>query len=447
MIKVIVFVILLALSACAVKYSSGSVNSNVRNYNALENSAQVKRVVFNCDFDKVARQEFNQLGDYCRKTTNVDYVSYFIPPDIQSTTGYREHIIQNIKIRTHGNMIYKHYLPLFGNDEARFLSRDMDLQPPTSFAVQSGNAYTIVLTKKDILGRVYIAPTLSIRSFKPRAGITANKITDYDISYQIPPYLYTVQYALNHTSELLGAPDKSKYIQPLTLEQKEELAVYNDTLRKYFEKYEELQDKKSITPADIVFPILGKEKQNKGLPSPINVPLSPAYNGKYLSDFLPPYQIEKIEIFLEDSSRSVNLQKRFSKEDIYKVIDDENRQAALFYKGNLAGRPLLRYTYTAIPPAADDGLLWAEIESLGLGYIYSDIAKTIIVDMYIDKLYNISELSKLCVNEGAFSEKLLNNGHTQETVFRYLSYLRSDAVPGCSQNQLEIVEHLPTILD
>jgi hypothetical protein len=437
----------MALSACAAKYSSGSVNPDVRNYNALENNAQVKRIVFNCDFDKVARQEFHQFGDYCKKSANLDYVSYFVPPDIQSTVGYREHIIQNIKVRTKNNMIYKHYLPLFGNDEDRFWARDMDLHPPTSFAVRNSDTYVIVLTKKDILGRVYIAPTLSVRSFKPRAGVLANNITDYNISYQIPPYLYTVPYALDHTSELLGAPDKSNYLKLLTPEQKEDLAAYDDTLRKYFETNGELQDRNSVTFADIVFPILGKEKYNKGLPSPINVPLSPAYNGKYLSDFLPPYQLEKIEIFLEDSSGSVNLQKRFSKDDIYKVIEAKDEQAALFYKGGLAGKPILRYTYTAIPPAMDDGRLWTEFEALGLGYIYSDIAKTIIADMHIDKLYDIADLSRLCVNEKNFSEKLLSGGYTQETVRRYLSRLRSDAVPGCSRNQLEIVERLPMIFD
>ncbi|MDR2401379.1 MAG: hypothetical protein LBD73_06995, partial [Deferribacteraceae bacterium] len=159
---------LLLFTACAPKLQTGSVNPLTLDYPSMERAKDIKTVMFRCDYDKVARADFKKHGDYCGYAKNSDYVSYFIPPDAQSTNTFRYFAAHNAKyFSVDGlNSPYKYYQFFSGMNIDRLKRLDFNDLPPTGFAVTHDEDVILGFTRKELLARLYIAPSLIISSFE-----------------------------------------------------------------------------------------------------------------------------------------------------------------------------------------------------------------------------------------------------------------------------------------
>jgi hypothetical protein len=226
---------LVFITGCAPKLQTGSVNPNTFDFPSMESAKDIKTVSFRCDYDKVARADFKKHGDYCGYAKNSDYVSYFIPPDSQSTNTFRYFTAHNAKLFLHDglNSPYKYYLFFSGMDIERLKRLDFNDLPPTGFAVSHDEDIILGFTKKELLARLYITPILTINAFESGAK---EVLGDYTATYQLPPYKFTLKLTVPSLGRFLGLPDEERYKGALSQKQIQELSLYNGLLKGSLEK-------------------------------------------------------------------------------------------------------------------------------------------------------------------------------------------------------------------
>jgi hypothetical protein len=434
--RVLAFFSLILLSACAQKMQTGSVNPMTVDYPSMEKATDVKTVSFRCDYDKVARADFKKHGDYCGYAKNSDYVSYFIPPDTQSTNSFRYFAAHNAKLFFEDglNSPYKYYQVFTGMNLERLKKFDFNDLPPIGFAVTYDEDIILGFTAKELLARLYIAPTLTVNSFELKARREGVTFSDYEATYQIPPYKFTLKMLQPSMARFLGLPDSERFPGALSQRQTGELALYNGLLKASLEK-RDMNRYGSFRQAH-VHPYLAD-----GTPGFIKT-VSPLAGEGFFNEYLPPYRLYQIEIFIIDNKTgALRLSKLFKFDDILRVIISPEDFPVLFYRHKYE-KVMVRYTHIALPPKLVRN---KNIDALGAPFIYSDMARRIQTELYIEKFYDISGLSKICVNEEQYKKRLAERGYNESDIKVFQSYLK-DARDACTPNQLEIIEHLPEII-
>jgi hypothetical protein len=419
---------------------TGSVNPAVLDYQSMERAKDVKTVSFRCDYDKVARADFKKYGDYCGYAKNSDYVSYFVPPDSQSTNTFRSFIAHNAKLFLNDgiNSPYKYYLYFSGMDLEKLKKGEVYDAPPTGFAVSYENDFILGFTRKELLARLFIAPTLIINSFETKGGAAARATTrgavalsDYETTYQIPPYKFTLQMSAPDMGRFLGLPDPKNFQGYLSARQTETLNTYNGLLKGTLEK-RDMNRYAAELPA-YRYPYLGGN-------TALIKTARPLPGESFLNEYLPAYRLYQIEIFLFDKNGKPRPAKLFRFEDILRVIVSAEDFPALLYR-HKQEKVMVRYVHIALPPKNDGGLP----DTMGTGFIYSDMARRIHTELYIERFYDISDLSAMCVNEEQYQKRLARRGYNQEDIKVFRTYLKNTK-DACTLNQTEITEHLPEII-
>jgi hypothetical protein len=419
----------------------GSVNPMVGDYSSMEAAKDTKTVTFRCDYDKVARGDFKKHGDYCGYAKNSDYVSYFIPPDAQSTNAFQYFIAHNAKFFSSDglNSPYKYYQFFSGMNIDMLKNGEFDDTPPTGFAIVHDGDFVLGFTRKELLARLYISPSLVINAFKPmeRQKETLS-LNDYEATYQITPYKFTLAMALPHLGRLLGLPDAAAFPGALSQQQQQSLKLYDGLLNGSLAKRD--MNRYASIRFSYLHPYLAKDS-SPAAQNIVQTAFPPEGEG-FINEYLPSYKLDKIEIFVFDKNGALMPVKTFKTDDIMRVIISPEEFPALLYRHRLE-KAVVRYTHTAIPPKRE----WiSELDILGAGFIFSDMAENIQTDLHIERFYNISGLSKICINETRYVKRLAERGYNQEDIKVFQSYLKDTRDMTCTPNQLEIIEHLPEII-
>ncbi|MDR2104375.1 MAG: hypothetical protein LBP51_01325 [Deferribacteraceae bacterium] len=426
--------LLLITVGCAPKLQLGSVNPLAVDYLSMEAAKDVKTVSFRCDYDKVARADFRKHGDYCGYAKNSDYVSYFIPPDSQSTNIFRYLLAHNAKLFEQDglNSPFKYYLFFSNMDIERLKRTDFNDLAPTGFAVSHDDDIVIGFTKKELLARLYITPILAINSFE---GGAEDLLSDYTATYQLPPYKFTLKMSVASLGRFLGLPDPDSYKSALTQRQKQELKIYSGLLKGSLDKRE--MNRYAADRALFLHPYLAPNSLRGFLKT-----ARPLQGEGFLNEYLPAYRLYQIELFIIDNKTGkARLAKLFRLDDILSVIISPDEFAALIYRHRFE-KVMVRYTHIALPPKLAES---RNVASLGTAFIYSDMARRIHTELYIEKVYDLSELPRICVNEQQYKRRLAARGYNEDDIRIFQSYLK-DSQDRCTPNQLEIIEHLPEIL-
>ncbi len=444
----IVFSVFLLYGCAARPTMGGSVDYNVRSYEELSQSPAKKTVNYYCNFDRIARQDFNALGDYCSKANNQDYVSYFVPFDIQSTTGFDSYLIHNVSEINSNNKNYKYYQIYSNNNLTRLSQFDFDIAPPTSFAIMlDNNSYAIAITKRDLLARTTVYPGLYIHSLAPDNGTTGDQIGDYTVTFSIPPYSYKIKYNDSTIGRMLGLPDYTNLTGALDAKRKADLKAYNDALNSYWkspEKYKYSPAK--ITAIDYAIPQLGVNKfKNPSMPSDLILRVqSPQNEEKLANQYLPFYELRSIDI-IQVSGSTESVLKTFTGDDIAKVLISFDDNPALIYKGNVSdARLVIRYNHEVVRPQML-GLQKYYSELLGIGYIYSDIAPKIETNLAIERYYPLEKLPTDCIDVKKLTDTLNNKGVKKESIDRLVSRLSKERMRSCTMDQKSIGDILPAL--
>lgn len=407
-----------------------------------------KTVSYNCDYAKVAKGEFTKMWDYCEAPDNQDYVSYFIPPDIQSSSGYSAFLAANVfsLSRRGEDSSYKYYQVFAGNDLARLQKLDMKQVQPESFAVENDGKVFIAINKRDLLARVYIAPSYSLISFAPSKA-QPDQLRDYSVSYQIMPYLFTIPYEDSMMGRYMGLPDYSVFGGSLSIAQKSDLNKYNVVLTDYWKKPGGFTSSAKVLSAeDFVFPQYSGARLLKsteaGSPVPVKFALPPD-GGGYLNDYLPPYQLTRIDII--DSNGKIL--KRFDSDDIYRTLISVNDWESLIYADNKTeDGVIIRYTHEAIEPR-NVNFNKALSKRLGIDYVYSDIAPVINTDMKINNFFPIKDLPAVCIDKNALSAFLTQRTGQAEDAGKYLNLLNQAQSSRCTANERSMMYWLHDIFE
>ena len=439
--------LIVVLVGCASKPSvGGSVNFDTRNFNDFSREKTTKTVNYYCNFERIATQDFSKSGDYCLKADNHDYVSYFIPFDIQSTTEFKSHLTRTVSEAKRTGKSYKYYQIYSGNNLNRLLTFDFDISPPTSFAIIVDNdSYFIALTKKDLLARYIIYPGLNIRSLQPVNETESDRVDGYTVTFSIPPYSFKAQYEDSVIGRLLGLPNYYQLTGVLDGNRKLDLSKYNESLADYWSfpnKYKYSHDMISIV--DYAIPRLGAEKfKNSTLPSDLDLRPEPLIDQEgYINDYLPYYRLRSIEI-VQLSDNIENVLKTFSGDDIAEALISLNDYSALVYKGSSTeGRVVIRYNHEAEKPNSL-GISNYYSESLGVGYIYSDIASLIETNLNIEKFYTLEKLPVNCMDIKKITETMNKRGVQRDKIDYFVSRLSKEKYNNCTAVQKSINDILP----
>lgn len=397
------FMAVTVFSGCGLAYKGG-VNSKTYNYALLSQHEDRKVVDYVCNYEKIAAQDFSRFGDYCPKAPNQDYVSYFIPPDVQSTVGFRVFTAQSVANiangQNSGRLVYFNIYSESGNAE----DFSFKLTPPTSFAMEFKDYRYIAITKRDLLARQTVYPELTVRSFAVDTGKAGTLLSDYSVTYQIGSYIFKVPYTDNQTGRYLGLPTFEEYQGSLSGQRKISLEAYSVAISSFWENpMGHRYSADYLTGMDYAIPAVGRSKVKRGVNTDAGVKIAPpAENEGLLSDYLPSYKLKEINIVYTGADGAESVVHTYSEDEIYSLLINPDADAALVYRALVIPDELsLNFVYEANEPLLT-GLTRTQLDTLGLGYIYSDIAYTLVVNLAIENYYKLENFPVACLTEDTF---------------------------------------------
>lgn len=436
---------------CAVHNTGGSVNYDVRDYQALMKAGDIKKVDYYCNFEKIAGGDMEAYGDYCLKADNEDYVSRYVSFDVQSTNVYRNHLVQMVamvSMEKGGAWQLKYYQIFSLDDYDKLMVYDIEPAQPTSFTLLDDDGFQIIISKADLLARRKIYPELTVHSLKSDVTPPAS-INDFNIKYQIAPYIYNIKYSDPLRGRLLGLPDYQVFAGKYDSVKEIQINRYAEELDKYWKnptayKY----DPAKATVVDFAIPQLGREKfSSDNVPTDIRPrPVSPYVYEGLLNDYLPSYVLDRVEIVYIDTAGVEKVAKTFTNDDIMNVLVSYEDHSALVYGDTpVDGWVAIRFIHKAQPPAVS-GLKPVTAEQLGIGYIYSDIGTEIHTSLYVERFYQINKLPRACVNDKEFISSMIDAGYAEEDALNVLSGMDPAPFTKCTPAQTSIGEMLPYII-
>ena len=418
----IVAISLLLLAGCAkAGLSGGSVDKNVRDFNALQASGKTKRVDYYCSFDKIAAA----TGEYCIGGDNQDYVSYFTKFDNASVRNQLINTVSMINSEPVSGQLryYQIYAPQGSFEKLK--QYDIEDTPPTSFAIKDGESFRLVISKSDLLMRAKIYPGLNIMAVEDAQTMNIN---DYTAVYRLVPYVFKVKYADAEIARILGLPDYTELAGKLDSIKKIQLNNYISMLNEFWQAPDaQKYSADKLTGMDYAMPQLALPKLGSA-ESSINLKISPPFPSEgLLNSYLPSYDLEKIMLIYSDASGNELIAHTFERNDIIRTLISYDNEALVYTDAIPEGDITLRFVHKATAPAAT-GLNSSAAETLGLGWIYSDIAATAETNLHIERFYQLEELPRNCVDKDKFIISFIDKGHTKaeaENIYERLNPVKS----------------------
>ncbi len=395
----------------------GRVNASVNSFERLKNAGQTKNVEVTCDFTKIMAGRYANRYDYCTKPANDDYISYFVPFDVQGSYDFYHLLVnsayyhkKNADIRSLSNLnIYA------DNDISKGERYQYRLLHPKSFVVTNQNKMLVFLDYQDIVPRSIIPPTFKLTGLRePSSGRKYTILSNWQIRFSITPYDLSTPYNSINKAIILGAPDYPKLKALVKDKLTTKVAdAYGDIFKRYYSTFgtdkQYYYDLENITEFDYVYPHIANKKilervenikathndtaESLGLLPGYPTPGRKREQVGTLDSYLPAYKLMSIQIV---DKKSVTVLHSFDREQIDQLLASKTKTAGLLYSGeNVTDKDIaIRYNYQAQPyPEEINSLLR---EPLGTKYILSDIGYYETVDINIANPVSIYSMPASC---------------------------------------------------
>lgn len=414
--------VLMLLTTPAVAFAKGGeligkVNASVNSYDRLKSAGQTKRVEVTCDFTKIMAGRYAKRYDYCTQPTNDDYVSYFVPFDVQGSYDFYHFLVNSANYhRKNSDIRSLSNLNVFaGGDISRGENYEYSLMHPKSFAITNQGMLLVFLDYQDVVPRNIIPPTFKLNGLRePASGKKYTVLSNWQVRFSVVPYDFSTPYNSINKATILGVPDYPK-VKALA---KDKLTVkildaYSDVFTRYYSTFgtkgQYYYDQYNITEFDYVYPHVANKKvlrrvgnlnetyddvaQSLGLLPGYSEPGRKRQQVATLDEYLPAYKLLNIQIV---DKKDETVLHTFDRKQIDKLLASKTPSAGLIYSGEgLANKSVaIRYNYQAkIYPEEVNSLLR---EPLGIKYILSDIAYHETIDINIANPVSIYSLPASC---------------------------------------------------
>lgn len=449
--SVIIFVCLSALNTFYL--SQKSYAALPTNYEKLLENPEVKRITYSCIFDnkKYAYPTCNFVErcdgkSTCFKVGDLDYVSFFVSYNFQSSKLIASDYIMNLarSYEKDNQVIQKEYISeLFNPEKRTFYDEDKKNllfqkmvfanMEPSSFVTKTDDDISIFLSKKDIFLRSVIYPSLKVNDIVYDKSQPLEYLTETSISYSVYPQTIEIGYVTEWIAQFLGVPSIEKYETQL-----DKVLTYFNELSKNKDKIEDhsttkLLDSEKARPFVFENKIAQAVKNNKD--KNIVMPLIPEDYNHYLNEFLPRYTLEKIEIVSKTAANEKVL-KTYSKNNIAELLISNEEIAGFAYRvDNPKDNTLIiRYTHKADAPRyPNPGYL--KLRNSGLHSIYNKLRNIIVTDIEISSPYDITSIPYDCIVKAQVEDILSKQGVSKTEIDSYISLFK-DKTTKCIDSEL-----------
>ena len=427
--KITTLILFICISAFgALNLSTKSFAAVPNSYETLVENKEIKKITYSCVFDnkKYAYptckfEERCEKGSTCFKVNDLDYVSFFVSYNFQAVELLASDYVMNLARsyeKDEKNLQLGYLSTLFNpvkrsfyDDETKnllFQKMMFTNMQPSSFVTKTDNDISIFLSKKDVFLRNTIYPSLKLN------GITYDKSNEWMAQY-------------------VGAPELYKNEKNIS-----QVVAYFDALKKGKDKTEDhsgsaLLESEKARPFVFENKIAKFIKQNKD--KNLLLPSLPKQDNHFLNEYLPKYNLEKIEI-IEKNGKNEKVLKKYDKNNIAELLISNEEIAGFAYRvDNVTnGTLLIRYTHTADAPRYENpGLL--KLKNSGLSGIYGKLRNTIVTDLEISVPYELTSLPYDCIEKAEVADILSKKGVSKKEISTYLSLFK-DKSTQCIDSEL-----------
>lgn len=446
--------VLTCLSAFIMFYlSSNSYAALPTNYEKLLENPEVKKITYSCVFDnkKYAYPTCNFIEkcdgkSTCFKVNDLDYVSFFVSFNFQSSELIASDYIMNLarSYEKDNQIIQKEYISeLFNPEKRSFYDEDKKNllfqkmvfanMAPSSFVTKTDDDISIFLSKKDIFLRNVIYPSLKINDITYDKNQPIEYLSETSIQYSVYPQTIEVGYVNEWLAQFLGVPSIKKYENNLN-----SVLSYFSVLSKNKDKIDD-HSTKQLLESEKARPFVFEKKITQAIKDNKDkyavMPLVPVEYNHYLNEFLPSYTLSKIEIIAKNT-KSEKVLKIYNKNNIAELLISNEEIAGFAYRvDNVKDTTLIiRYTHNAEAPRySNPGYL--KLRNSGLHKIYNKLRSTIVTDIEIASPYEITSIPYDCIEKAKVKEILTKQGVSQNEINTYLSLFK-DKKSKCIDSEL-----------
>lgn len=441
--KITTLILFICISAfCALNLSTKSFAAAPNNYETLVENKEIKKITYSCVFDnkKYAYptckfEERCEKGSTCFKVNDLDYVSFFVSFNFQAVELLASDYIMNLARsyeKDEKNLQLGYLSTLFNpvkrsfyDDETKnllFQKMMFTNMQPSSFVTKTDNDISIFLSKKDVFLRNTIYPSLKLNGITYDKSNPLTYITESALQYSVYPHAYEVEYVTEWMAQYVGAPELYKNEKNIS-----QVVAYFDALKQGKDKIEDhsgtaLLESEKARPFVFENKIAKFIKQNKD--KTLLLPSLPKQDNHFLNEFLPKYNLEKIEI-IEKNGKNEKVLKKYDKNNISELLISNEEIAGFAYRVNNVtnGTLLIRYTHTADSPRYENpGLL--KLKNSGLNGIYGKLRNTIVTDLEISVPYELASLPYDCIEKAEVADILSKKGVSEKEISAYLALFK-----------------------
>lgn len=432
--------LILFLSACAALNLSSNPKVIPSDYETLTVNKEIKKINYKCSFD-ASKYEYPNCSfvekcdneNPCFKVSDLDYVSFYMSFNFQNITLLANDYIMNLarSFEKDNDNIKRGYISelfnpvkrsFYDEDTKNLLFQKMRFSNMTaaSFATKYNNDISIFLSKKDVFLRNTVYPSLKLTGIK-KSGSSSRYLSDMLLQYTVYPHAFDVAYSTDWMAAYLGAPSLNEYENSVPL-----IQVYFRNLSANKDKIEEHSGSKLLDSEKaraFVFEDKIREAVKNNSTDAV-MPLLPSKMDGFLNEYLPKYNLEKIEI-VKKLGDTEKILKKFDKSSIAELLISNEEIAGFAYKAENSADGVLsiRFTHKADAPRyANPGLL--KLRNSGIEGIYNKLRAVIVTDLDIDKPYELSSIPYDCVNKANISDILLKAGMSESEKDKYISIFK-----------------------
>lgn len=437
----------------ALNLSTKSFAAVPNSYETLVENKEIKKITYSCVFDnkKYAYptckfEERCETGSTCFKVNDLDYVSFFVSYNFQAVELLASDYIMNLARsyeKDEKNLQLGYLSALFNpvkrtfyDDETKnllFQKMVFTNMQPSSFVTKTDNDISIFLSKKDVFLRSTIYPSLKLNGITYDKSKPLEYITESSLQYSVYPHAYEVEYVTEWMAQYVGAPELYKNEKNIS-----QVVAYFDALKKGKDKIEDhsgsaLLESEKARPFVFENKIAKFIKQNKD--KNLLLPSLPKQDNHFLNEYLPKYNLEKIEI-IEKKGKNEKVLRKYDKNNIAELLISNEEIAGFAYRvDNVTnGTLLIRYTHTADAPRYENpGLL--KLKNSGLNGIYGKLRNTIVTDLEITVPYELTSLPYDCIEKAGVADILSKKGVSKKEISTYLSLFK-DKSTQCIDSEL-----------
>lgn len=452
--KITTIILFICISAFgALNLSTKSFAAAPNSYETLVENKEIKKITYSCVFDnkKYAYptckfEERCEKGSTCFKVNDLDYVSFFVSFNFQAVELLASDYVMNLarSYEKDEKSLQLGYLSALFNPEKRSFYDDetknllfqkmmFTNMQPSSFVTKTDNDISIFLSKKDVFLRNTIYPSLKLNGITYDKSKPLEYLTESSLQYSVYPHAYEVEYVTEWMAQYVGAPELYKNEKNIS-----QVLAYFDALKKGKDKIEDhsgsaLLESEKARPFVFENKIANFIKQNKD--KTLLLPSLPKQDDHFLNEYLPKYNLEKIEI-IEKNSKNEKVLKKYDKNNIAELLISNEEIAGFAYRvDNVTnGTLLIRYTHTADAPRYENpGLL--KLKNSGLSGIYSKLRNTIVTDLEISVPYELTSLPYDCIEKAEVANILSKKGVSEKEISAYLALFK-DKSTQCIDSEL-----------